>query len=190
MKNSRFGRALAALFIGFVVCLGFGSCQNESDTEYVYQYVIPLTGSDLIFGTKWQDDFTDWNNYGESSYDFKALATSIETASYGAQTGTVYIRKLSETSGYIYYQISDTTGFSYSNKEASEYSGKWYAVFYKNLTTSSVKMCDAYPSFEASDPDTYKIADYHCADTLEDAVNNITVENGYFANPVDFVKVD
>ena len=180
MKNSRFGRALAALFFGLFVCLGFGSCTADTETEYVY--------SDPLYNIAWADGFTSGNSY--TTYDFKASADFIETASYGKQEGTVVQVKLSETSGYIYYQISDTTLFSYSNKEASEYSGKWYGMYYKDLTPTSVKMCDANPSFEASDPDTYKIADYHCADTLEDAVNNITVENGYFANPVDFVKVD
>ena len=66
---------------------------------------------------------------------------------------------------------------------------KWYAMYYKDLTENSVTMSDANPGFETSDPNTHKIADYHCVDSLGKAVTTITVENNYFDNSVSFTIV-
>lgn len=188
MKNAlrAFGRAfLSALALSLI--FGFVSCKTDDDeSEIIYEYVLPLEASSGLTG-KWNDGYTGYNSY--TDYDAAFSADLMESASYGAQSSKVYQRKVSDTSGYLYYQISDASNFSYSDKNASEYLNKWYGVFYKDLTSSSVSMCDAYPSFETSDPTTYKIADYHCFDSLEAAVKGLTVEAGFFASPVSFTKV-
>ena len=173
--------ALLSLLVLFSVTVVFVSCQQTTDTETEYVY------DDVLFQTKWADSYTTYNPY--ETYDVQVSAKFVETSSYGKQTGTVVQVKLSETSGYIYYQITDTSSFTYSDKEASSYLNKWYGIYYTDLSVNSVKMCDAYPAFETADPTTYKVPDYHCAETLEDAIKNITVENKYFENTIDFVRV-
>ncbi|MCR5401030.1 MAG: hypothetical protein K6E78_05475 [Treponema sp.] len=180
--------ALLSLLVLFVFSSAFVGCKQADDEDDLNLAYRQLTADDAIANVKWADDYTPWNNY-DSTYDCRITPSFIETASYGKQEGKIYIVKISETSGYIYYQIKDTSSFSYSNKEASSYLDKWYGLYYEKLEADKVTMCDALPSFEPSDPVTYKIADYHCADSLEDAVKNITVENGYFENTTPFDKV-
>ena len=143
-----------------------------------------LTQADAIVGKKWQDDYTDWNTHSSNglTYDCQIGVNFVETASYGRQEGTIYQKKINETSGYIYYQITNTASFKYSSKPASEYLNKWYAIYYKDLTENSVTMCDACPK-------TDSISDYCCTDSLNEAVTTLTVENNYFAYPIAFTIV-
>ena len=152
----------------------------------------PLSADDAIVDTKWQDDYTGWNSYTstDASWDCQIKVGLVMTASYGVQEGTIYHKKINNTSGYIYYKISNPTAFRYSKKAATDYKDKWYAIYYKDLTENSVQMCDAYPSFETRDAsDDDKIADYHCADSLSAAIKTFTVEKKYFAWPTAFTKV-
>lgn len=183
MKSTRFnfGRALLTLCAIFFVSFSFISCQQEEDdTEYVYEYVLPIQSDSYLAGAEWSDSYTARNTY--TSYDSKITPSYIETASYGKQTGTVYYRKLSDTEGYLYYQITDTTNFSYSSQPAASYEGKWYGVYYKELTASSVTMCDACPADYATN--------YHAFDTLEEAVKGLTLKAGYFSYPTEFTRTD
>ncbi|MBB5218028.1 hypothetical protein DYE49_07230 [Treponema rectale] len=182
MKNAlrAFGRAfLSALALSLV--FGFVSCKTDDDSEIenVYVYVTPLQSDSLLYGVKWADSVKKWNTY--STYDAYCCADYIQTSSYGMQESTVYQRKISDTEGFLYYKITNTSNFTYSDKDASSYLGKWYGVYYKNLTSSSVTMCDAYYAADSSD--------YYCFDSLEEAVNGFTPDSGYFTYLTDFTKV-
>lgn len=182
-----FGRAM--LFaLSFLLVSALVSCKtDDEETSSLLDQVYPLDSSSILLNVKWADSFTSYNSY-DNSYDVRISDTFIETSSYGKQEGTVYQRKLSESSGYLYYKISDTSSFSYSYKDASSYKDMWYGLYYKDLTAESVSMCDAYPSFEIAD-ESYKIADYHCFNTLEEAVKGLTLENKYFATVPEYTKV-
>ncbi len=185
MQKSKFLALLGilAVFMTLVACPP--PAETSEDEKKNEISAIALTTSDAIVGKMW-DDHDSYlyypYNVNDLSYDCRISTNFIETASYGRQEGTIYQKKISETSGYIYYKITNSASFTYSNKDAADYQDKWYAVYYKDLTANSVKISDAYPSFEPYDPVTYKIADYHCADSLSDAIATFTVENEYFAS--------
>ncbi len=180
MKSTRFNfwRTLSILCAVFLLSFSVMSCQQEEDDEEEAAYTT-LSSDDAIVGIKWADSYTSWNPY--ATYDCCINVDSIETASYGKQTSTIYQKKLSDTEGYLYYKISDTTSFTSSSADASTYAGKWYGLYYKDLTSTSVTMCDACPSDYATS--------YHCFDSLEDAVAGLTVDAGYFAYTTEFTAV-
>ena len=182
MQKSKF-LALLGILAVFMTLVACPPADNTSDEGKNEVSAIALTTDDAIVGEKWADNNSYYSyNVNDVTYDCRFGVDFIETASYGRQEGTIYQKKISETSGYIYYKITNSVSFTYSNKDAADYQDKWYAVYYKDLTADSVKISDAYPSFEPYDPVTYKIADYHCADSLSDAIATFTVENEYFAS--------
>ena len=158
MKNIKFSRLFAAVL--FVASLALTGCnlQPKDKTEV------------SIYG-KWTYEKTSWNAYVD--YACNIATDKIETASYGVHNGTIEIVKVTDDSGYIYYQFEkDMTGYG-AAPDFTPYTvnckGKWCAVAYKNLTADSVNMCDAYKT-------------YDFANSLEEAKTLYTVENKWFAN--------
>ena len=179
MKNLKFSRLFAAMM--FVACLAFVGCKPQTEEVTVEKVIVvrQLSAEDGIAG-KWTYDNKDWNAYGDYACNY--VSNKIETASYGIQTGTVYIQEVSETSGYIYYKFSDDmTGYGPApdyTPYTVECAGKWCAVAYKNLTADSVQMCDAYKT-------------YDFAESLSKAVELYTVDNGWFSGiETTFSKVN
>ena len=179
MKNLKFSRLFAAMM--FVACLVLVGCKPQTEEVTVEKVIIvrPLEANDSIIRT-WADNVETYNAY--TGYDCKITADYIETASYGKHNGPIYVAKTSENSGYIYYKFSQNiTGYDAANNYAPytvECTGKWCAVAYKNLTATSVQMCDAYKT-------------YDFADSLSKAVELYTVENGWFAGiETTFSKVN
>lgn len=178
MKSNRFNvcrwTVIAAALL-LVSSLVFTGCKTDDDDDDV----LPYTGlSYSIKNKKWEDDFSGWNTY--VTYDFCVTNSYIETSSYGRQEGEIHIVKTSATSGIIYYEITNTTNFSYSSKTAESYLGTWYGVFYDELTPNSVKICDACPADYTTD--------YHTFASYEDAVANLTKEV-YYSNAPYFTVV-
>lgn len=167
MKNLKFSRLFAAMMV--VACMAFVGCKQPED-ETKDPVARLLTADDAIIGT-WTDDYTDGNTY--DGYDCLISEGKIETASYGVHVGPVYINKVDETSGYLYYQFqNDIPGWEQINGEWVQGTvpgtkGKWGAVAYKNLTDTSVNMCDNDNTAFAS--------------TLEEAKTMYTVEKERFA---------
>ena len=166
MKNLKFSRLFAA--ITFVAVLALAGCKQPED-ETKDPVARLLTADDAIIGT-WADD-SSYNPY--DGYDCLISEDKIETASYGVHVGPVYINKVDETSGYLYYQFeNDIPGWEQINGEWVQGTvpgtkGKWGAVAYKNLTVTSVNMCDMDNSEFAS--------------TLEEAKTMYTIDNERFA---------
>lgn len=123
-----------------------------------------------------QTEPTSGNLIGEwiSSYN-EIFKISESELSYFYEENEFYagnnlkIIKLTEESGYIYIQ--------YTRAMKNSNIGKWYAHSYKNLTQDSVQISMAY-----------KEGGKTSCETLEEAVKEFTIENGYFAGCSDCVK--
>ncbi|GEM_PF-5685432 len=165
MKSSRFnfGRALSLLCAIFFVSFSFISCQQEEDTEYVYEYVIvnPYTDSedyDKLNGNTWlssSNDYYDFNNDtvyyydGGYGYDWSGKVAGIRD-------------------NYIYFKYVSVG----SGLEDSSLEGKYNAINFKDLTNSTVSMGTA---------SNYTNKRKACTDTLEEAVKEFTLANGYWS---------
>ncbi len=133
MKSTRFvfSRALAVLCALFFVSFSFMSCQQEDDDNE-----LPST----LIGT-WK------SSHGEI---FAITSTSLSNSgswgdSYAGNNLLVSYTDDKETSGYIY--IKYTRAINPENGAYSETApdvGKWYAIAFKNLTSSSLSLSGAY----------------------------------------------
>ena len=174
MKNIKFSRLFAAMM--FVACLVLVGC-NFHPKNNGQNDASPLTADNLILGY-WVDDYAGYNTYGK--YDCKIAVDSIETSSYGKQISTIYYRKVTDDSGYLYYKFSeDITGYDASwNPIPVSAKGKWGAVAFKNLTATSVMMCD------------FADSKYELPATLDECISKYTVENKYFSKMPEWTKVE
>ena len=164
MKNLKFSRLFAAALV--VACLALTGCKPDAEDPGIVlpENVSVLTQNDGIVG-KWGDNYPDYWAY--DGYACQYLPNLIETASYGAHTGQAYIQKITDDSGYIYYQFSDPIVLWGIGE--IDVTGKWGAIAYQELTANSVQMCDA------------DYTDQEFVSTLEECVTKYTKANGYFA---------
>ncbi|MDD5929976.1 MAG: hypothetical protein PUC37_09280 [Spirochaetales bacterium] len=127
------------------------------------------------------DELTATENNGsiigtwESSYGEKYVFSSTEFKNYYGNSETytgnnLYIKKLSSTSGYIYLKYTKSIMSDNSYSTSAPDVGKWYAVYYNDLTDRSVKISAAAKENGATS-----------FINLADAVNEFTVANGYFS---------
>ena len=152
MFHNKFSRFLA-VFITVVSLCTFGCKTQPEEVSY----------SD-IFG-KWTDDSgsiyeiteDSFKNYGEGWSAYEGNSLEIIPNDDG-KSGTIFLK----------YTVSMNSNFSYSNTAPDV--GKWYAVSYKkNLTKNSVSLSGALKSGGKTS-----------TETLEKAIQEFTVENGYF----------
>lgn len=170
MKNLKFSRLFAAVM--FVACLVLVGCKTQTEEVTVEKVIVvrPLEADDGIIGT-W---VSDW---GEK---YVITITSVDSSGEGyisyAGDNLVVVMD-SETSGRLFikytralcYAHSDFDNYIYTYDSDAPAVGKWYAILYKDLTENSVKLSGAAGAKAA-------------CDTLEEAVKEFTVDNGYFAN--------
>ena len=102
-----------------------------------------------------------------STYNELFAITNVDlTNSYAgspAYAGNdIRVVKISDTAGTIFIKYT-------SNTYNTAVVGKWYAVSYKNLTSSSVSLAGAYKASGSSGTSTF-----------EEAVAEFTIANGYF----------
>lgn len=186
MKSTRFSFGSAATFLGallIVVSLSFSlaSCKtDDNDDDSLTSGVEELSSDSPLIG-KWKDIYDSYNTYG--TYDTQISTSFIETSSYGKHEGKIYIGKIDDNSGYIYYQLStNITGYDNSYQPYTiECKGKWSAVAYSNLKSTSVNMCDAYNSQSK----------YDFQNSLEECISLYTIDNGYFGSlsTTEFSKI-
>lgn len=146
-----------------VLSLGFMSCQHETDDDN--DDISTLTYLTSCMGT-WR------STYGEI---FKFNTSEVESyfeTSLGYTGDSVVFERETATSGYIYMQYTraycttHSSGYNYIYDTDSLDVGKWYAIYYKNLTLDSVSISgSALPA----------------SNSLEDAKIEHTVEKGAFA---------
>ena len=170
MKSTRyaFGRALALLCTFVFISFGFISCQTETEYETEYVYVYQISDENILTG-EWK------SSYGEI---YKISATALSNSyTYEGETCDTYagdslvVRYTNEgqTAGYIYIKYTRAMNPDYTYSETAPDAGKWYALSFKNLTSSSVSISGAY-----------KQGGKTSAETLEGALEEFSVENGYF----------
>ena len=110
-----------------------------------------------------------------STYNELFAITNVDlTNSYDGSTvyagNNLVIVPISNTAGTIFIKYT-------SNTYSPSVVGKWYAVSYKNLTSSSVSLAGAYKASGSSG-----------TPTLEEAISEFTIANGYFGTYSECVK--
>ena len=173
MKSTRyaFGRALALLCTFVFISFGFISCQTETEHETeldVYQ----ISEDNALIG-KWE------SSYGEI---FAISTTSLSNGGswgdcYAGDSLLVSYTSEAQTSGYIYIKYIRAINPDYSYSETAPDVGKWYALSFKNLTSSSIEISGAF-----------KAEGKTSTETLEEAIEEFTVKNGYFDSYSECVK--
>ncbi|MEI0532223.1 hypothetical protein R4I97_11755 [Brachyspira pilosicoli] len=127
---------------------------------------------------KWQDNDT---SFGITQYiitDNKFDNLYDNTVSYSFDIK--YISWVSETAGIIYGQ--------YTVNDDNSVIGKWYAVSFKDLTATTIKICGASKQI-GTDPNTeWGIYDFS-AENLKEAISKFTEANGYFSYYSDCTSV-
>ena len=177
MKSTRFSFGSAATFLGallVVVSLSFSlaSCKTADDDNPLPQGVEELSADSPLIG-KWKD------SYG-SIYEISQTEFSNYGKSYESYAGNnLVISKSTDNSGCIYIQhtrAADENWNYTTDKTKAPDVGKWYAISFKELTNSSIKLSGAYGEKTSTE-------------TLEEAITEFTIENGYFANYSDCTKL-
>ena len=161
MKSTRLSllRAKAVLFaLVSVLAFSFSACNvtTEPEVEHVYKQI---DADDLLVGT-----WTDGTKYGT----YIITNTTFENA--GSYKGdNLVVQKLDSTSGYIYIKYTVAMNAEYSYSETAPDVGKWYAISYKDLGAEKISISGAYKDGGATS-----------CKTLDEAVTEFTVDNGYF----------
>ena len=179
MKSTRFSFGSAATFLGallVVVSLSFSlaSCKTADDDNPLPQGIEELSADSPLIG-KWQDSYgsiyeisqTKFSNYGES---------------YESYAGNnLVISKTSENSGYIYIQYTRAADKNWNyttDKEKAPDIGNWYAISYKELKENSIQLSGACKSEGKTS-----------TESLEEAITEFTIDNGYFGTYSDCTKL-
>ena len=177
MKSTRFSFGSIAAFLGallIVVSLSFSlaSCKTADDDNPLPQGIEELSADSPLIG-KWKDSYgsiyeisqTEFSNYGEN---------------YNSYAGkNLVISKSTDNSGYIYIQYTRAADKNWNyttDKTKAPDVGKWYSISFKELTNSSIKLSGAYGEKTSTE-------------TLEEAITEFTIENGYFASYSDCTKL-
>ncbi|WP_288959147.1 hypothetical protein [uncultured Treponema sp.] len=163
MKSTRLSllRAKAVLFaLVSVLAFSFSACNvtTEPEVEHVYKQI---DADDLLVGT-WTGGSTEW----PESYTI----TNTTFESKGSYKGdNLVVQKLDSTSGYIYIKYTVAMNADWSYSETAPDVGKWYAISYKDLGAEKISISGAYKDGGATS-----------CKTLDEAVTEFTVDNGYF----------
>ena len=160
MFHNKFSRFLA-VFITVVSLCAFG-CKTQPEEDFISDLYGKWTSS---FGEVFEISKDYFKNYGESWSCYEGDSIIIIPNENDNASGTIFLK----------YTVSMNPDWSYSNTAPDV--GKWYAVSYKNLTKNSVSLSGAYKSDGKTS-----------TETLEEAKEEFTVENGYFASYSECTK--
>lgn len=175
MKSTRFSFGSAATFLGtllVVVSLSFSlaSCKTDDNNDDSLTSRIALIG-------KWNDSYD--STYEISQNEFSNYGYGYD--SYAGNNLVISITSNDFSSGYIYIQFTRAADENWNyttDKTKAPDIGKWYAISYKSLTASSIKISGAY-----------KKGGETSTETLEEAMAEFTIENGYFSTYSECVKI-
>ena len=152
MFHNKFSRFLA-VFITVVSLCAFG-CKTQPEEDFISDLYGKWTSS---YGEVFEISKDYLKNYGEDWSSYEGDSIIIITNENDNASGTIFLK----------YTVSMNPDYSYSNTAPDV--GKWYAVSYKNLTKNSVSLSGALKSGGKTS-----------TETLEEAKEEFTVENGYF----------
>ena len=159
MKNIKFSRLFAAALV--VACLALTACkQAEEEKSYAIEGTWVSASEGWV--EKWVISGSEVKNYGNDNLCYAG--------------NSVDIKELTDTTGYIYfkytralcYEHSDFNNYVYTYDEDALDVGKWYALYYFNLTDKSVCISGAAGEITS-------------CDSLDEAKKTFTVENGYMS---------
>ena len=175
MKSTRFSFGSAATFLGallIVVSLSFSlaSCKTDDNNDDSLTSGIALIG-------KWKDSYD--STYEISQNEFSNYGYGFDY--YAGNNLVISITSNDFSSGYIYIQFTRAADENWNyttDKEKAPDIGNWYAISYKSLTASSIKISGAY-----------KDGGETSTETLEEAMAEFTIENGYFSTYSECVKI-
>ena len=167
----------SAILIALSLSIFLASCKTASDPkDFLPQGVEELSADSPLIG-KWKDSFG-------SIYEISQTEFSNYSETYDSYAGNnLVISKSTDNSGYIYIQYTKAYCEQHSNLEYTYDNdapdiGKWYAISFKELTNSSIQISGAY-----------KYNAKTSTETLEEAITEFTIENGYFAYYSDCTKL-
>lgn len=163
MKNN----LLKKIFLSFGLLFSIVAFNSCIDPNNVPDELTATENNDSIIGT-WESSYGE--KYVISSTEFKNYYTSGGNFVEAYTGNNLYIKKISETSGYIYIKYTKSMMPDSSYSTSAPDVGKWYAVYYNDLTDRSVKISAAYKNGGATS-----------FINIADAVNEFTVANGYFS---------
>lgn len=106
---------------------------------------------------------------------YKITETMFSNGYYEGNNLTVI--ESSDSSGYIYIKYTKSMNADWSYSENAPDVGKWYAISYKNLTDDTISISGAY-----------KYGGATSTETLDEAVSEFTIENGYFGTYSDCTR--
>ena len=161
MKNTNFSRYVKLWVAALVLVCGVAFTGCKPGVVYRDAYV-------SIVGT--------W----KSEYD-EIFEITSDTLKNGGSWGDCYagnnllIREITQDSGYLYIKYTRAMNPDSSYSEDAADVGKWYALSYKNLKPDTVDLAGAYGKVSATN-------------TIEEAITEFTIENGYFASYSTCVK--
>lgn len=163
MKNTNFSRCVKLWVAALVLVCGvaFTGCKPGVDKPALPAGVKELSADSMLIG--------DWKSeYGE------IFEITSDTLKNGGSWGDYYagnnllIREITQDSGYLYIKYTRAMNPDSLYSEDAADVGKWYALSYKNLKPDTVDLAGAYGNVSATN-------------TIEEAIAEFTIENGYFA---------
>ena len=160
MFHNKFARFLA-VFITVVSLCAFG-CKTQPEEDFISDLYGKWTSS---FGEVYEISKDYFKTYGTWGNGYEGDSIIIITNENDNTSGTIFLK----------YTVSMNPDESYSNTAPDV--GKWCAVSYKNLTKNSVSLSGAF-----------KLGGKTSTETLEKAIQEFTVENGYFASYSECTK--
>lgn len=184
MKNTKFNfsRAwlvLTALLMSVLVAVSFAGCKSDDDDASIYGTWVNKTDTYTetykITETMFTNGYYAGNNLTviESS-DSAGIIYVKYTKAYESTTEDPNDSSWTKLS-YEYDGTTYTSWYRYS--ETAPDVGKWYAISYKNLTDDTISISGAYKSGGATS-----------MDSLDEAVSEFTIENGYFGTYSDCTR--
>ena len=185
--------ALSVLLLFTAVMTG---CKPQTEIQEVYYYVTPLENDDPLIQDWFNPMYAQKITITQNSIDAKGIDWSDPNYDFFNEDGSykfidnyagnnLCVMKLSDTEGIFFIKYTragkpDWSGYSTNPSEAPDV-GKWYAVSYKNFdsTNKTIQIAGAYNAARKSS-----------CESLIEAVQEFTIENGYFSTYDDFQLYD
>lgn len=173
-KFSRFKMLTAAWFFVFGLLLSSCVTPNEDkEKDKTEEVLLDSTEAEElpIYGI-WE---STWGEiYVINASNFKNYYDGTNESYAG---NSLRVQKTSDNSGFIYFKYTRSALPDWTYSEDAPDVGKWYAVMYKELTENTVFISGAY---KADGKTSCK--------TVKEAINEFTVENGYYAGGSECVR--
>lgn len=174
MKHLKFSRLFAAAML--VACFAFAGCKPQVEEVTKLVAVRPIEADDTVIGT-WAstaEKFIIGASVFQNKYYYEGWFDSYEGED-------LYVAFTSEDAGYIYMKYTKAAMPDYTYSTTAPDVGKWYALSFKGLDTSSTPNKISIAGAYKEDGKT------SCA-SLKEAISEFTLDNGYYAQFSDLVK--